>query len=211
MKAEFRFRTASSVDLAREGVRLFLLGSGWSQSSDEAGSLSFTRGSALRRLTSLKVEQWPTTLRVLFVEIDRGQTGVMLRYEVRTGAHLVGTLERGVLETEAVLLEEHLVSGIRRDLDQTVAPLRRPVIIATGLNMTLAVVVVAWVGMVGQFPAVWVILAATLIAFLDGVVIMAFADLLVEGSRLLPRLRGQAAVTARLSGEPAPSEPASPS
>ncbi len=209
MNAEFVFRTACSPSLAHDGVRLFFLGAGYVQVDDSAGVLCFQRGSGLRRMTSLKVERWPTTLRVVLLEVAPDQaTGVLLRYEVKTGLHLVGALDRAVLEAEAALLEDHLATGRRRDLGEAVAPLRRPVLTATCLNMLLAVLVIAWIGVVGEFPVAWVIVAAAVIAFLDGVVIMAFADLLVEGGRRVPRLVDSEASPGRVSEPRVPSESA---
>jgi hypothetical protein len=55
--------------------------------------------------------------------------------------------------------------------------------------MAIAVAVITWIGVMGNFPLHWVAIAAVVVAFLDGVVIMAFADLLLEGAKSTPRLR----------------------
>lgn len=188
MKVELVFRTPGSPDSALEGVRLFFAGHGYRQVEEVGSGLVFERGSRLQRLLSLRIEEWPTVLRVLVFDVSDVEAGVLLRYDVSTGLHLVGTLDHSVLEAEAALLEDYLLTGRRRDLTDEVAPLRRPILVATVLNMVIAIVIITWIGVMGDFPLHWVAVAAGIVAFLDGIVIMAFADLIVEGARRLPRL-----------------------
>jgi hypothetical protein len=199
------------MDSAREGVRLFFSGGGYEPIDDAAGALRFRRGSRWQRLLSLRIEEWPTTLRVLLFDVSGQATVVLLRYEVRTGLHLVGALDRAVLEAEAALLEDYLVTGRRRILADEIAPLRRPVLVATLLNMVIAVAVITWIGVMGDYPLPWVAVAAGIVAFLDGVVIMAFADLLLEGAHRSPRLRDPDVARSQVSAAPDPSAPSSPS
>ncbi len=190
MKAEYVFRTPGPLDPAREGTRLFFTGGGYRPNDDgTAEPLQYVRGSRWKRVFSLRIEQWPTTLHVLLFDISDEETGVLLRYEVRTGLHLIGALDKATLEAEAALLEDYLLTGRRRNLGNEIASVRRPVIVATFLNMAIAVAVITWIGVMGNFPLHWVAIAAVVVAFLDGVVIMAFADLLLEGARSTPRLR----------------------
>ena len=198
MKVEFVFRTPGSSDSAVEGVRLFFAGQGYEQAEDVSSGLDFRRGSRIQRVLSLRIEEWPTSLRVLVFDVSETETGVLLRYHVRTGLHLVGALDNAILEAEAALLEDYLLTGRRRDLATEVATLRRPVLVATLMNMVVAVAIITWIGVVGDFELPFVAIAAGVIAFLDGIVIMAFADLIVEGARRLPRVRrGRAAPEAR--------------
>lgn len=206
MTGEFVFRTPYPMDSALEGVRLFFSGGGYRQLDDGIGALRFERGSRWQRLLSLRIEEWPTTLRVLLFDVSEEETGVLLRYEVKTGLHLVGALDKSVLEAEAALLEDYLLTGRRRNLADEVAPIRRPVLVATLLNMVIAVAIITWIGVMGDFPLPWVAVAAGIVAFLDGVVIMAFADLLLEGSQRTPRLRDQEDVPA-VSVAPDPTAP----
>ncbi|MAG56893.1 MAG: hypothetical protein CMJ83_11420 [Planctomycetes bacterium] len=189
MKAELVFRSPGSIESVREGLRLYFDGAGFEPVPEESTSLVYRRGTRLARLISLSIEDWPTTLRVLTFDVDEEETGVLLRYEVRTGFHLVGALDRTVLEVEAAMIEDYLRTGRRGSVAEEVAPVRRPVVVATLLNMIIAVAIVTWIGVMGDYPLVWVAIAATAVAFLDGVVIMAFADLLLEGMRHVPRLR----------------------
>ena len=204
MNAEFAFRTPGPMASAREGAALFFSGNGYSQIDDGGPtSLTYVRGSRWQRILSLRTEEWPTTLRVLLIEVSNEETGIMLRYEVRSGFHLVGALDKATLEVEAALLEDYLVTGRRRLIADAIAPVRRPVLIATILNMLIAVAVVTWIGVMGNFPLPWVAVAAAGVAFLDGVVIMAFADLILEGTQRMPRLRDPAAGP-QVSGSPRP-------
>lgn len=190
MNGEYVFRTPGTVDSALEGVTPFFTGGGYEQIEGGGdGALHYVRGSRWQRVLSLRIEKWPTTLRVLLFDISEEETGVLLRYEVQTGLHLVGALDKAALEAEAALLEDYLLTGRRRDLADEVAPLRRPVLVATMLNMVIAVAIITWIGVMGDFPLPWVAVAAGVVAFLDGVVIMAFADLILEGARSTPRLR----------------------
>jgi len=210
MNAEYVFRTPGPMASALEGVSLFFAGSGYEQ-ADGGGpnALTFLRGSRWQRVLSLRIEEWPTTLRVLLLDISEEETGVLLRYNVQTGLHLIGALDKAALEAETALLEDYLLTGRRRSLAEEIAPLRRPVLIATVLNMIIAVAVVTWIGVMGDFSLPWVAVAACGVAFLDGVVIMAFADLVLEGAQQAPRLRDPGDVS-RVSADqrPGPSESA---
>jgi len=189
VRAELVFRTPGTADAVKVGLREYLLGAGFEPLDDGTQSLVFQRGSGLGRLASLRIEDWPTTLHVRLLDVGEAHTGVLLRYVVGAGFHLVGALDRVALEIEAALMEEYLRSGQRRALCDVIAPVRRPVVVATLLNVAVAVAIVTWVGIMGGYALHWVVIAAVAVAFLDGVVIMAFADLLLEGMRDLPRLR----------------------
>ncbi len=189
MRSEWSFKAGGDGSSIREGVRAFLEGSGWRLLETEESGCVFGRGSRRARLFSLRTELWPARLRVTFLPLGPETTGLLLRFEVETGFHLVGALDRAVLESEVAALEEYLVTGRRIPPAEGVQRVRRPVMTAAMLNMVLAAAVVAWIGVLGRFPLPWIAAAALAVAVLDGVVILAFADLVLEGARRLPRPR----------------------
>ena len=188
MKVERAFRLVASRDEILERLPGALEHRGFKRVP--GAPLSFQRGSWGKSLVSLKVEDWPTHLRVAVMDVDEGAVGVVLYYNVKTGHHLVGTLDRLALRTEAFLIEEELMGGRRRSLDVSMAPIRRPTYVAALLNMLLAIGIVVWAGRIAQFPLHYVIPVALAVAFLDGLVIHSFADMLAEGLDAIPRERG---------------------
>jgi hypothetical protein len=189
VKHEFAFRAEGESEEVLAGVASFLEGEGYRR-SPSLPQPAWRRGSVMARMLSPMIEDWPTALEVSVFDVGGGSQGVLMRYEVRSGLHLVGALDRLVLGAEAALLEEFLRSGRRRPLREAVAPVRRPVVLAAALNMVLATVVVVVVGIVAGYPPWIVALVAFAVAFLDGLVIVSFADLLLAGSLEIPRLRG---------------------
>jgi hypothetical protein len=82
---------------------------------------------------------------------------------------------------ESALLEDALRRGTSTSLKDAMSPVRRPVYFAANINMFLALVVILWVGRVGSFPMIYVVPVALLVAILDGLVVLSFADILVSG------------------------------
>ena len=192
-----RFRLSQSSDAVREGVRSFLTEEcGYELVEESPQSILFRRGSRMKRALSLRIENWPTRLSVGLYEAGTEGTGIVLGYTIDTGIHLVGTLERSIIEAEAALLQRFLTTKERFALAPAVAPTRRPVAIAVMMNATLAVVVVAVIGLMAGYPPLTVGVVALLVGVLDAITITAFADLLVEGARKLPRVTGASAPSA---------------
>ncbi len=152
-------------------------------------SIRLVRGSRMRRMLSLQIERWPTELDLVFFGEDDAQTGVVLRYRVATGLHLVGSLEKAILEAEAAVLQEHLSTGRVRTVASVAGSSRRPVMVAVMLNAVMAVAVVAVIGLMAGYHPVAVGLVALAVGLLDGVTISAFADIMVDGARALPRVK----------------------
>lgn len=191
MKSDHRFRAAGALDSVREGIRLFLAGEGWRESPASESALVFRRGSRSGILWSFRTESWPAVLGVSLVPLGAEATGIALHYEIGTGGRLVGALDLAAVEVEVACLEDYLRTGLRRSVAEEVAVLRRPVRNAVLLNMAVVSALVSFVGLIAGFPAVWVALAAALVATLDAIVIFAFADLVYEGTgRLFIRLPG---------------------
>jgi hypothetical protein len=202
VNAEMVFKVPRARADVMGALPAFLAAAGFVPVADAEPSLVFRRGGRLGSLLSLNIEDWPQELRIVLFEVDAHRSGVLLRYRVRSGLHLVGRLDKTVLEVEAALLRDFLVTGRVRSVTQAVAPVRRPVVVAVMLYMFLAVAVVTLIGVLGQYPVHWVALAATAVAFLDGVVIMAFADLILEGVSQLPRLNTETDDGIRASPDP---------
>ena len=201
MKIGFAFRIEESRDRAVERTTEFLVQHcGFRESGSTDRCLRFLRGSRLQRLLTLRIERWPTELTVILYGEGHQETGLVLRYHVTTGFHLVGALEKAILESEAAVLQEFLTSGRVRTVESVVGSSRRPVMVAVMLNAVLASVVVAAIGLLAGYDPVAVGLVAIVVGLLDGLTITAFADIMVDGARALPRVRGsEAAPTAAAS------------
>lgn len=190
MKAEFVIRSPGTPDDAMGRLGPELRRHGYSVEAAGPGRLRGTRGSRWLRPFSPRLEDWPTALAATALELDPRETLVILRYEIASGLHLVGALDRAVLEAEAALVEEALGTGKGRTLAEAVARVRRPVLVAASMNMVLAAAVVAFVGVLGGYRAWVVAMVALAVALLDGIVITAFADVILDGARGLPRISG---------------------
>ena len=188
MKRTFSFTAPSSPEETRTRLLAYLSEiAGFHAEGEEEGVLSFRRGSRRARIWSSRIEEWPCMLKVALQPGGRG-TIVQLAYDVSTGWHLVGALEKAVLEAEAALIRDHLRRGSRLAVGKAVATLRRPVLVAMVLNALLAMVVVAAIGTMAGFAPLGVGLVALAVGLLDAITIAAFADLVVEGLQAVPRL-----------------------
>lgn len=187
LSADFRLRVPRDPADTVGEVRRYLEGGGYRVEGSER--LVAVRGTGLRRFWSQKVEDWPTRLEVRPVGLTGGGTGLLLHYQVRTSLRLVGSLEQAILEAEAALIQQHLETGRAPTLSAAVAPVRRPVAVAVGVNALLAVLVVCLVGALAGQPPLLVMMVALAVALLNSLTISAFADLLVDGARRLPRVR----------------------
>ncbi|HMS15422.1 MAG TPA: hypothetical protein PKA37_01190 [Planctomycetota bacterium] len=177
MRWERTLRTTGSESDLASGIEFWLKRGNFS--GGERGL--YRRGSRWFAWTSLRIENWPTELHVQLRNIGASDWLLTLRYDIRTGFHLVGALELLALRTEVSLLEKTLQDTRAPTLEEAMDPVRRPVYWAVNANMLLAVLVVLWVGRMGSFPIGAVLAVAVFVALLDGLVILTFADLLLQG------------------------------
>lgn len=183
MRIEHLIRVAESEANVRLKVKEFCTSRGYQEVLVSGSALLFRRGSKFKRFTSLDPSVWPAEFRVSFYSATNEITGLGLRWDIQTGLHLVGALDRAIFEVEARELEAYVTSGHFGTSRAALLALRRPVGRAAMTNMVLAILIVVFVGLLAGFPPLAVGLVALLIAVLDGVVVTAFADLILEGSR----------------------------
>jgi hypothetical protein len=131
------------------------------------GGFEAHRGSRLHRVFSSEIERWPTRLVARLLPVTEDEGWISLDYEVATGWHLVGATDHLALEAEAAALEA-TIRGLNVGLARSaLGRLRRPIALAIWLNVSLAAMVVCFVGLAAGFPFPWVVLAAVVVAILD--------------------------------------------
>ena len=160
----------------------------WSEVDSGPEGTTLRRGARRRRHFSFRVEAWPTTLRLRSESDGSGTTVLGLAYDVATGLHFVGAVEEAVLEAEVALLREDLLGRPVPSLATAARGVRRPVGIAVVLNVCIALVAVTLIAVLVRMPWPWGLLLAIGVALVDAITIAAFADLLAEGFRRIPRL-----------------------
>lgn len=196
MRWERTIRAFGSESEISAGIEFWLKRARFS--GDVGGA--YQRGSKSLGWTSLRIENWPTQLQVHLRSTGSTEWLLSLRYDIRTGLHLVGSLDHLALRTEVSLLERTLQNVRVETLEEALAPVRRPVFWAVNANMLLAVLVVLWVGRMGNFPIGAVLAVAIIVALLDGLVILTFADLLLAGLTRVTSQFGDGAAEFRAPG-----------
>lgn len=180
-------RPVSSIT---EGLERCLRVGGYVDVRAFEGRVEARRGSATRGSMSWSVEDWPT---LAVIEIDESSGNgcrIAIRLSIRSRFHLVGALEKRLIEAEIASWIRSLRHPERPPLAMKLvaAPIRPRIFRAALLNMLLAAVLLATIGTLANFPAHVVILAATGVALMDGLAILAFADVLIEGTSQVPRI-----------------------
>jgi hypothetical protein len=188
MKVRFGIRYGGDPDRARDGVKAALLSRHASLVEETGEGIEFRRGSRRRRLLSSAVESWPARILVKVLPVSDAEGWISLEYEVATGWHLTGATDLLILEAEAATIEAEL-RGVDVGIARTAADrLRRVLNTAIGLNASLAAFVVIVVGVAAGFPLPLVVGCALVVAGLDALVIAAFADVIADVVRRMPRV-----------------------
>lgn len=189
MKVHWSFRVPGDpLDVGGRTLDSLLRRGGWSPGGSDPEGTSLRRGTRGRRLWSFRIENWPSTVRVRCEAAGRGAVSVDLSYDIATGLHFVGAVEQAVIEAEVALLRDDLLGRPVEPLAEVVRRVRRPVGVAVVLNVCFALVAVTFIALFAGLPWPWGPLLAIGVALVDAITIAAFADLLAEGFRRMPRL-----------------------
>jgi hypothetical protein len=185
MKIERRIDAFGDEDFIREGIRAYFLGEGYTEArSGEEGPQHFV--AAPRGLEAKLASRIEKIAREVVVRLGplRGADeprSVWLDYEVTSAWRLITRLDLVFFRLEAKHLSHYLQTGLREDTVRRLDRVRRPVSTAVMVNVVVAALLVALVGRVAGFSLPLLIGAAVIVALVNLISIVGFADLIVEG------------------------------
>lgn len=184
MKVERRIEARGDDESLREGVRAYFLGEGYEELSDGEGAQEFRRvPTGFSAHLASRIESLPRRVTVRRGP-ERGEDlprSLWLTYEVSAGWRLITRLDLIYFTLEARHLTRYLDSGHRGDTSERLDRLRRPVGTAVLVNVVVASLLVAVIGRLVGFPLPLLVGSAVVVALVNLVSIVGFADLVIEG------------------------------
>ena len=190
MRYERRLRLQDDPDQVREALRAYYLGEDYREArADERGFVFERAGGRLSRFGS-RVENLPTLVTVRLGALSSSESEavsclVIFDYDIAAKWRLVTRIDYLFFKLEVDGFSHYLDTGFRRSPSQRLAPVRSPVAAAVGLNAAVSTVLVASVGILAGFHPGVTIAVAAVVALVNLVSILGFADIVIEGMESL--------------------------